>query len=307
MFKWLHAPSVRARDNELADYAELISWQRNSMSVTALSRVLSRPEDNDYVHGVPEEDEVDHVVEESYVEIEKRREACGDGYPYTVDAEGYQLYNQPESDNHKYLIYRFLLLATRLNMASNRIHAEIDGSLLFEKLAAEAARRYLGDRARSHVFGTSAGGGSFVDRIGELCALIKEGDGFKSRNALSPRLQDDRLDIVAWTPFADQSQGKLIAFGQCKTGTSYRDALASLQPDAFCDKWFRSSPAAPPMRMFFVSEALSRSHWYSTARDAGILFDRCRIVDCCDEVRQDVLKDVATWTQAAAAANDLPP
>ena len=51
---------------------------------------------------------------------------------------------------------------------------------------------------------------------------------------------------------------------------------------------------------------MSRLHWYSASSDAGLLFDRCRIVDFCDDISSEVLKKVTIWTEAAAEAADLP-
>ena len=148
MFKLPRAPSARASKHELADYAELICWQRGSTSSTALSRLLGRLEDNDYSDGVPEEETTDTSVEESYAEIEQRGTACRDGYPFRLTGPGYTLHTNQESENYKHLIYKYLLLATRLNMKNDRVHADIDGSLLLEELAAEmVAREYLGGRA----------------------------------------------------------------------------------------------------------------------------------------------------------------
>ena len=119
-------------------------------------------------------------------------------------------------------------------------------------------------------------------------------------------MRDGKLDVVVWKHFTDGLAGKLIAFGQCKTGTSYRDSLTQLQPDSFCRKWLRSPLVLTPVRMFFVSEALPRSLWRNDSIDAGLLFDRCRIVDFCDNVSRDVLVKVTTWTAAAAKATELP-
>ena len=58
--------------------------------------------------------------------------------------------------------------------------------------------------------------------------------------------------------------------------------------------------------MFLISEALSRVGWYDVTRDAGLLFDRCRIVDFCDDISEDVLEKATTWTEAAAKVNELP-
>jgi len=306
MFKWPGVPSVRAPEHEVADFAELVGWRKKSMSTTFLSKLLGRNSENDYSRGVPEEEETDAVVQSAYMEIERRKDACGDGYPFEITGRGYTLRaDRSAGGNPKHIIYKYLLLATRLNMQSNRVHADIDGALLFEELAAESGREYLGPRAESLVFGTAAGSVDFSEKVNELCRKMKEGGGFKCHGSAPSNQRDGKLDVVVWKPFADKSAGKLIAFGQCKTGTNYKDSLTQLQPDSFCRKWLRSSPAVPPMRAFFVSEALSRSQWYNNASDAGLLFDRCRIVEFCDDISEDVLKRVKNWTLAAAKSTVL--
>lgn len=305
MFKWPGTPSARAAEHELADFAELLCWQRAGTSVTELARLVGRLEENEYVGGVPEEEETTAVVEAAYSEIERRKEACGEGYPFAVAKGGYTLRLSEDAACTRGLVYRYLLLATRLNMSSNRVHAGIDGALLFEELAAETARRYMGDRAEYRVFGTAAGTANFGERIESLCSDIKEGDGYMNRDEAPPLEKDGKLDLVVWKPFADGLPGKLMAFGQCKTGTNYKDTLAQLQPDAFCRKWLESMPVLTPLRMFFVSEALPRCRWRAVAVDAGLLLDRCRIVDFYDETSEEVLRRVSTWTETAAIAVEL--
>ena len=305
MFKWPGTPSARPSEHELADYAELVCWEQGSTSMNALSADLDRLEENDYSDGVPEEEELPQVVEGAYREIERRQEACGDGYPFVIGGKGYTLHASQEA-NSNHTIYKYLLLATRLNMKDKRAHAGIDGASLFEELASEAARQYLGLRAESIVFGTAAGMADFPGKVNDLCKRINEGDGYVNRNEAPPNERDGKLDVVAWKHFADRLPGKLIAFGQCKTGTNYKDTLTQLQPDSFCKKWLRSPLVLTPMRMFFVAEALSRSRWANTSYDAGLLFDRCRIVDFCDGINGAVLEKVTTWTKAAAEGNGLP-
>ena len=301
MFKLPGIPSSRARAHELADYAEWVCWRDNGTSQTALSQDLSRLDENDYTDGVPEEEKTPRIVGEAFKEVERRSTACRNGYPFALGRKGYTLLINHEGQSHKHIIYKYLLLATRLNMRDNRSHAGIDGTGLFEELAAEATRSYFGSRSESHVFGTSAEDSNFAAKVDELCQLIQEGIRFETKNQAPPQEKDGKLDVVVWTPFPDDMPGKLIAFGQCKTGTDYKDKLTQLQPDSFCRKWLYSSPVLTPLRMFFVAEALPQDHWYSIASDAGLLFDRCRIVDCCDDLKSDLLARVATWTEVAAA------
>ena len=312
MFKYPGVPTARASAHELADFAELMAWRDGRVSTTDLSRAIGRIEENDYGDGVPEEDEADQDAGEAYVEIETRDHACGmdAGYPFSIDTRGKTLARYSEKLDCQQLVYLYLLLATRLNMRDKRMHAEIDGARLFEKLCAGVARSYLGKRAESMVFGTASETGGFPARVACLCRRFGEGGGVK--DDVLPTVGDGKLDIVAWKPFADSWQGKLIIFGQCKTGTVYRDMMTELQPDAFCAKWLREQPPVLPVRAFFVSEALSRSgvsskrQWYDSSVDAGLLFDRCRIVDFCDSVAEDVLEELRTWTEAAAEVFGLP-
>lgn len=305
MFKWPVPPSPHAPANEIADFAELVCWRDGSTSYNAIRSDLGRLDENDYSGGVPEEDKVDSVVDGAYREVEQRRVACRGGYPFKITSPGYTLKLIGDNVNHRGIVYLYLLLATRLNMKNSRLHSGIDGSLLLEHVAADTACEYFGARAESMVFGHDSSGVGFADRINNLCSRLQEGAGF--HGGATPTANDGKLDIAAWTHFTDGLPGKLIAFGQCKTGTHYRDTLTQLQPDSFCNKWLRSSPAISPLRMFFVAEALSRVRWYETASDAGLLFDRCRIVDFCDQVQDDVLERVARWTGAAAGSAGLAP
>ena len=310
MFKWPDGPSPRAPEHELADFAELVCWKQGNTSATALTGLLGRLAENEYSDGVPEEEEIPKHVEGAYFEIERRIESCGDGYPFVLGDNGDTLHSISSVDDEKHAIYKYLLLATRLNMGSkpgnHRNHDGIDGTRLFEELSAETCREYFGDRAESIVFGTAAGEPDFLGKVNDLCHKIGEGDGYMSRVSSRENQKDGKLDVVVWKHFSDGLAGKLIAFGQCKTGTNYKDTLTQLQPDSFCKKWMRTSPAMTPMRMFFIAEALPKGRWYNFASDAGLLFDRCRIVDFSSRISQGISSRVNGWTAAAASVTGLP-
>ena len=307
MFKWPNTPSPKAADHELADFVELVAWRNSTMSIVELNQLLGRLDEADYSDGVPEENEIDVSVNNVFSEVGRRCDACSGAYPFVIDNGGQSVRFEVKDDNDRHMIYLFMLLATRLNMKGNRDHGGFDGTQLFEELGAESAKHYLGSRAESLVFGTTADDDSFPERVNDLCRQLGEGDGFVDRYGGSRKVKDDKLDVVAWTPFADQQRGKVIMFGQCKTGTHYRDNLTELQPDAFCTTWWRSPPVVTPTRAFFVAEALPRAGWGRVASKTGVLFDRCRIVDFSEIVSTDVLEKVRTWTNAAAVAADLPP
>ena len=306
MFKWPGTPSPEATPHELADFAEMTCWRDTRTSTTSLSRLLGRLAENDDAQGPLEEDESESRIEAAYDEIERRQDVCGDGYPFLLDRQGSLLQVGYDEANPRHVIYKYLLLATRINMSGNRHHADIDGTRLLEQLGAEVAREYLGYRAESFVFGVGVDSGGFAERVNELCRRLEEGGGFVNRDEGHVHAQDDRLDVVAWKSFSDGLPGKLIGFGQCKTGTHYRDSTPELQPDDFISKWLRDRLVVLPVRLFFVAEALSLTVGrYNMSVDAGLLFDRCRIIDFCHATDAGVVEELREWTAAAASAVEL--
>lgn len=309
MFKWPNIPTDRSPIHELADFAELLCWRDGIASAPQVENILSRGSENDHEDGVPEEEPVSARVDETFVELERRHSRCGHGYPFTLSPLGTSL-SPNVADNHRLRkVYLFLLLATRLNMGTtdgnSRKINEIDGTHAFEFVSADVAKAYFGARAESIVFGTAADSSSFPSKVDDLCRRMNEGHGFDGEDELGKAANDGKLDVAVWKHFTDKGAGKLIGFGQCKTGTSYKDELTQLQPDSFCKKWMRKHPAVTPVRMFFVTEALSSSHWKDVATDAGVLFDRCRIVDFCAELGDEVLEMVSKWTDGAANRHGL--
>ena len=306
MWKWPDVPAPQSPVAELADFAELKCWQEDTASLLALSSDLGKLDENEYAHGVPEEEPNEVSIGAALEEVERRKEACRTGYPFVVGDEGNSLSPDPQAGSKESTIYKYMLLATRLNMKTCRRQAGIDGADLFEDLAAEAAQAYFGDRAEKYVFGTHQNPLSFRCRVEELCRLLGEGDGFRESDAPSGQVKDDKLDIVVWKHFADRLPGKVIAFGQCKTGTSFHDDLAQMRPDQFCGQWMQSTPAVEPLRLFLVAEAWPPHLLEQASRKAGVLFDRCRIVDFSSDISDEVMSRIEQWTAAAACAQGLP-
>ena len=320
MFKWSRALPARPTESEqadfdellawqmdLADFSELASWQRGSVSDTHVSRQLAQAEENDHTDGVLETDELQEDVQEAFGLVEDRMESYGSAYPFELDDSGRSLQLRAQSDNPSQAVYKYLLLATRLDMNKNRKHGGIDAPHLFEQFCAEIARQYFGDGSQSLVFGTASDIRSFEDRVDDLCHQIGEGNFYRNNSgARNPQAKDDGLDVVVWNPFTDSRNGKLIGFGQCKTGTHYEEHFTRLQPSAFCKSWFALMPAVDPVRLFFLTDALPEDRWYKRSTNAGIIFDRSRLTQLSGNISAQTLKSMSTWTQAAAAANGLP-
>ena len=302
MFKLPNLPSPQAECHELADFAELLAWDKGSVSSREIQAYLSRLGENDrYVGCDDNDDETAAELDEVMNEIERRATACGGGYPFVLEREGTVLRHAPNNKDHRSHIYQYLLLSTRLNMTTDRVHAKIDGAGLLEEISSETVRCYLGpQRARSMVFGTAAPG-TFEDKINRLCRELGEGGSFRTLDTGSVDANDDKLDTVSWLPFADKTRSQLVVFGQCKTGTNWGGMVTQLQPSDFIKRWMSEPYMHDPVRAFCVVEAVNRARWVGCSVYSGILFDRCRIEDFCEKPGSVLLGKIKKWSAAAKA------
>lgn len=182
-------------------------------------------------------------------------------------------------------------------MTSNRKHAGLDGASLFELLSATVLRSYLGfERAQAMVFGTSVKGG-FAAKVKDVCKKLNEGGTYLSVDASGNAANDGKLDALAWIPFGDKNPGKLILFGQSKTGTSWPDQITQSRPLDFARKWFsRGSFWVEPVRTLCVAEAVDGDRWESLCIDGGLLIDRCRLVELSDKLDDVLFTEIHRWT-----------
>ena len=302
MFKLPALPSARADVHELADFAELLAWQRNFVSIREILAYLGQIGDNEFNEGVDDDDDQNaNALDDVMIEIGRRRQACGSGYPFLLDMRGTVVRHQVDDNSERADVYRYLLLSTRLNMTKEKMQDGIDGTGILEELSAVVLRCYLGPaRARSFVFGTATPGG-FEEKVRRLCQEIGEGGTFANIDPGPVDANDDKLDAVAWVPFADGRAGKLIVFCQCKTGSNWKDHVTQLQPDSFIFRWTSGrSYVLNPIRAFCVSESAQPSKWNGLAGYAGLLFDRVRVVDFLGHVEDELMARLRRWNTAAS-------
>lgn len=297
-----HTPSPEADVQELADFVELRAWDRGSVSAREIVAALNRVDDNeDNVGCEDDEDQNADTLTNVFMELDRRASICGPAYPFEVQSQGEVLkHSQLDPSIPSQVVYRYLLLGTRLNMSKHHVHAKLNGTFLFEECAAEILKIYLGnEQAKSLVFGTSVGGG-FGEKVKELCGQLREGGTYRSRDKSGSTANDGKLDAIAWMPFADKREGQVIIFGQCKTGTTWRSQITQCRPVDFAKNWFESGAfAVEPVRAFCVAESVDTSTWLSLTHGAGIMFDRCRLVEFSKGISGDLLKRLLAWTVAA--------
>ncbi|MBK9624885.1 MAG: hypothetical protein IPO38_10100 [Rhodocyclaceae bacterium] len=286
--------------HELADLAELMAWANGSVSEREILALLGREGENENNDGCEDDDDRNADAFGGVAnEFEFRQRACAGRYPFCLDSTGNVLRYDPIDEVSSWL-YGYLLLSTRLNMQADRTHANIDGTELLEEISATGLRQYLGsERSRALVFGTAMGSANFVARVTLLCNQLGEGFRYKNNHRQPNSAKDDKLDVVAWLPFSDEKNSKVIVFGQCKTGTAWTEQLCRLKPDVFIKKWIDIPFVLDPLRAYFVSESASHAKWSSYALEGGLLFDRCRLIDCCDEIEVALLNRIVKWSKAA--------
>ena len=159
------------------------------------------------------------------------------------------------------------------------------------------------------VFGTARRNGvdevgAFPSAVSAMCTRLREGVDYFPHSGSAPERQDGNLDVVVWKHFSDGKLGKLIGFGQCKTGTHWKNGLFEMMPSGFCHKWVRTLPIVEPVRLFFMTSRVRHTEWYDCSVDGGILFDRCRILDYAPKMAH--LRDRwLTWTRAAIASQGI--
>ena len=138
----------------------------------------------------------------------------------------------------------------------------------------------------------------------QLCERVGEGVSYKAKTLNRIYARDDRVDVVVSRGFSDSRVGRLMAFGQCKTGTHWQGELPRLKPHAFCIKWMEVMPPVTPLLLFFLSDRVA-GDLYNEVADGGILFDRCRALDYAIRLPTKLLKSCASWTRMALKKHGL--
>lgn len=311
MFKLPNKPSPKASITELADFVEILAWVERSASAQRAVSYLGLVddhilrEDESYEGCEDQQDEHQEYLDDVFEELASREATCGAAYPFEINGGAGTVLRLKANvwNNPQQTVYLYLLAATRLNMNTDKKLGDIDGALEMELLSAHALKQYLGSSKSSvMVFGTSDNAGKFAERVNQLMEFLKERGRFRNINgeAAPIHAQDDKLDVIGTIPFSDGRGGQLIVFAQAKTGTNWKSHTSELRPDVFEKKWISSNFLVHPVRAYCISEAVGQIEWSSTCVEAGLLFDRCRLVECCTEDDNNKLpENIRAWAQAA--------
>lgn len=291
-------PSFRNDAQDWADYVEyhaFLSGKVHLFSLTKPSRIVS---DEEFVLGIDDEtDKYQQKIDEIAAEI-RRRMIIGESlYPFEMEDQDYSLRYNPDNVQSR-VVYPYLLMATRAQMGNHRIQEGIDGTLLFEHLCALVAQNYFGHRAEVDILGTSKSERtSFREKLCQITHVLGEGGDIHENPGHKP--QDDKVDVIVWKGFKDRQPSQIIAFGQCKTGTSWANQVSELNTEAFCKIWFTRQPVLTPVRLFFTAQYFPKELFRIKANEAGLVFDRYRILDYLpDLINKEIIGNMKKWTSA---------
>ena len=289
-------PSEQATQAEIADYLEV----QCLLSGDGFYSIVEAVEDSGLVE---DEDSVDSSEVDVYngyadalLQIDIRNQYNGDRYPFEGGKKNIAL-KEGVSEYYK-TIYTFLLLATRWKMDADRIVGNIDGTLLFERLCKEVLLNYFGPKSKGLVFGTgSEDKGGFKLKVENMLHSFSEkGYFFRSPDGDRHHQKDGKIDLVAFIPFNDSRKGHFIAFGQCKTATTWRDKLGQLNPNNFCRLYIQPPLSFIPICIYMVCEACEDEWEELSVKSSGILFDRTRIMaNLPDKMDPAIYNDIVTW------------
>lgn len=267
MFHKIQFPTDFHDSAMLADWLEITAFVSDDGETSAgdLERQLSRLN-----CARPEE-----AAGNALAEVDRRGKAAATAYPFQRSPSGSAVIRRDEAATCIAYLFCLLLSFCRWKL---RKGAGLNPWLLFEELSCHAARNYLGEAV---AFGTSTrvgktAGTVFASRVNMLCKQLGEGDEFNGGKTFNA--QDEKLDLVAWRPFADGRASKVVMFGQCASGANWRTKLPEIQPKAFWDNWIAGPAVSPLFRCFFMPHRIFfPEEWAQKARKGGVLFDRCRI------------------------------
>lgn len=289
---------IRHPSFEIADYIEFCALKNSdgSCSLAGLRSALSAPEDEIDINGTEEgDDAVLNKLSEAFVKNSERNTVFG-GYPFTINTNSLS-YKKELTRKEAY--YVFLLLANRLDMQTEKIQGGQNATDLFERLCRCVISEYLGGHCRCEVFGTSVNG-SFEIKVNDILSKMVFPGHFKEPFGGTGRHKDGGIDLVAWIPFEDKKDSQLIVLGQCKTGSNWEQLLKKTE---FFSKFTTYTPYVNPIYFFFVTEDFGKYKWQERSEDAGVLFDRRRIIEFIptdiNSIDAQLDADIHSWVSAA--------
>jgi len=164
---------------------------------------------------------------------------------------------------------------------------------LFERLSAFALQEYM--KGDVFLFGWPVLDGTEA-AIGQRVMDVAERLGERFVEAPALPYKDRGVDIIAWKTFEESRSGQIIILAQCASGKNWRIKTRDLPRESWEQyiHWACNFVIA-----FFVPCIIPDNLWHETSREAGILFDRIRIMNSLPNGITDpqLRGELTAWTQ----------
>jgi len=175
----------------------------------------------------------------------------------------------------------FLYIACLILSLFGASGTRLSASKLFERLAAVVIKEYL--QGEVFVFGWPVLQGvetAIGDRMKQLTDLLNE--TFVESPATP--YKDRGVDVIGWKSFGESRSSQFAILAQCASGINWRNKTTDL-PLASWTQYIHW--ACDPIKAFVVPCIIPGDLWHDVSREAGILFDRIRIVNLLSDVSID--------------------
>jgi hypothetical protein len=171
-------------------------------------------------------------------------------------------------------------------------------SKLFERMTAEAIRNYLG--GKTFLFGWPVLehiDAHIANRVRDLASQSRE----RFVEAPAARYKDRGVDVIAWKPFQehkgeDHRSSQVVILAQCAAGGNWREKTTQLPYGSWTQyiHW-----GCDPLRAFAVPRVVAEDLWHDISREAGILFDRIRILNLLvDGIKEaSLIEEIQVWVE----------
>lgn len=281
---------MRIRTPTGDDIADLADWIEANIVVLGRRRLSQAAMRRDLATLLALDAETAEVLAELVCqEISRRKGIGGAGYPFT-ERDSAIIADTTEGT----LPYKFLLcLSTSEPFRTARRWPETDE--LFDTLAAQALRCYLGPDSRSVRFGWPPSGDrptDFRDAIRWLCAVLEVNPG--AGRAL-PTTNDGGLDIVAWKPLHPSAQGFLVLLAQCTVQLEWPSKAKDIR-ELLILGWIDlgTIPLTALVVPFVIPHAFPKTD--ALHRNVTLTLDRLRLAHLIGVHDLDQRERIAQWT-----------
>jgi hypothetical protein len=164
---------------------------------------------------------------------------------------------------------------------------------LFERLSALALQEYM--RGEVFIFGWPILDGTET-AIGKRVRDLSTKIGERFAEEPSARYLDRGVDIIAWKPFAEGRSSQCIILAQCAAGKHWGNKTRDLPKESW-EQYIHW--ACDFVTAFFVPCIIPDDLWHDISREAGILFDRIRIINLLPNgiTDQELSLESKAWTE----------